>query len=146
MNSINITSGYPQEGGIDNTALLLLLESLENDPEVLAVAARPHNIPSESMSSLNKKIAKLKVANRMYSLRNLEIFHVPESTLTKGHIEKAKKQVRATRECILPIAEQCLLRTHLGIDIERVEKRISEVELLFAQRKNQERVTTTLVL
>ena len=39
----------------------------------------------------DKKAALLKVADRMYNLRSLEIFHVDEKLLTEKHLKKAQK-------------------------------------------------------
>ncbi|EKD44385.1 MAG: hypothetical protein ACD_71C00154G0002 [uncultured bacterium (gcode 4)] len=131
MNNSKSTPKTCQKEDANNVGLLRLLESLENDPHIL---------------SQETKIAKLKVADKMYSLRCLEIFHVSESMLTKWHVEKAKKQVQETREYILPkIAEDGLYKEHLLMDIERVEKRISEIELLLTQREIEETVNITLI-
>ncbi len=57
----------------------------------------------------DKKAALLKVADRMYNLRSLEIFHVDEKLLTEKHLKKAQEQVEESKKYILPLAMSCNL-------------------------------------
>lgn len=58
------------------------------------------------MISHDRKASLVKVADRIYNLRSLEVFHLNESELTEKHLNKAKKQLDETREYILPIAQK----------------------------------------
>lgn len=88
--------------------------------------------------SQDEKASRLKIADRMYNLRSLEIHHLDESELTEKHLRKAEEQIEETRKYILPIAEKFGLGPKLLADIEKVEKRASEVRLIFVQKKTKE--------
>jgi len=90
--------------------------------------------------SQDEKASKLKIADRMYNLRSLEINHLDESELTDKQLETAKKQIEETKEFILPIAEKFGLGSKLLADIEKVEKRVREVKLIFIQRITKDAV------
>gem|GEM_PF-6002349 len=81
----------------------------------------------------------------MYNLRCLDIFHVVESNLTREHLEKAKEYIQETRNFILPIAERHHLRRHLLDEIEKAEKRISEIGPILTQRETEEGVRIALM-
>lgn len=81
----------------------------------------------------------------MYNLRCLDIFHVVESNLTREHLKKAEEYTQETREFMLPIAKEHNLRTHLLDEIEKAEKRISEIDLILTQRETEEAVKITLI-
>lgn len=94
----------------------------------------------------NKKAAKLKVANRMYNLRCLDIFHVVDPMLTREHLEKAKEYTQETREFMLPIATEHLFQKHLLHELEKAEERVSEVDIMLTKRETEEAVSIRLML
>lgn len=88
--------------------------------------------------SQDEKASKLKIADRMYNLRSLEIHHLDESELTDKHLRKAEEQIEETIKYILPFALKYNLGAHLIPDIEKTEKRASEVRLILVQKKTKE--------
>lgn len=90
--------------------------------------------------SQDEKASKLKIADRMYNLRSLEIHHLNESEITDKQLETAKKQIEETRDFILPIAEKFGFGSKLLADIEKVEKRVREVKLILIQRKTKDAI------
>ncbi|HBY74876.1 TPA: hypothetical protein DEG21_03250 [Patescibacteria group bacterium] len=90
--------------------------------------------------SHHKKAPRVKVGDRMYNLRCLEIFHFNESEITEKHLKKAEEQIEETIKHILPIALKHDLGRYLIPDIEKVEKRASEVRLILVQRKTKKAV------
>lgn len=86
------------------------------------------------MISKDRKASILKIADRMYNLRSLEVFHLEKSLLTEKHLNKAQEQIEETYKYILPIAEKYGLGSKLLLDIEKVEKRVFEVSILLRQR------------
>lgn len=84
--------------------------------------------------SQDQKASRLKVGDRMYNLRCLEIIHFDIALITDKHIKTAEKQIQETKEYILPIAEKYGLGTKLLSDIEKVENQVSKVRLLLLQK------------
>lgn len=84
--------------------------------------------------SMDRKASVLKVADRMYNLRSLEVFHLEESLLTEKHLKKAREQIEETRKYILPIAEKYGFKANLLADIKKLENRAFEVDMLLRQR------------
>lgn len=130
MGDLQLTSGHYLGEETTDGILLRLIESLE-DNRLAAVISQNASI-------------KLDVANRIYCLKCLGIFHVADSALTDEHLKEARRFVWETKKFAEP-AERCLLRTHLNMAVEKVEKRISEVELLLIQRETEEAVKITLI-
>lgn len=101
---------------------------------------KQHKIRHYHLISLDEKSARLKVADRMYNLRCLEIFHLSDSEITEKHFETAKKQIEETREFILPTAIKYWIWDKLLEDVEKLEKRVREVSLILAQRNTKKAV------
>lgn len=82
------------------------------------------------------KASKIKIADRCYNLRTLEIMQSPESEVTEKHLTTARNQIFETKAYILPIAQKLsdpyyatLLR-----DVQAVERQVSEIELIRLQQ------------
>ena len=120
----------------------LRITKMVTNPEKTGDAEKDKHIKEEHYKfiALDPKASVLKIADRLHNLRSLEIVHVAESELTERHVQKAQEQARESREYILPIAEKYGYGERLLADIEKVEKRVSEVSLILVQRKTREAV------
>lgn len=82
------------------------------------------------------KASKIKVADRCYNLRTLEVMQFIEFEVTEENLTTARSQIIETKAYILPLAQKLdepyystLLR-----DVQAVERQVSEIELARLQR------------
>lgn len=94
----------------------------------------------------SEKSSKLKVADRCYNLRTLEVMQRPESEITERHMTTARNQIVETKAYILPLAQKLrdpyystLLR-----DVQAVERQVSDIELVRLQRATKSTVTKNI--
>lgn len=95
----------------------------------------------------DRRSAALKIADRCYNLRTLEIMVFPEDQITEKHLQSAEDQIEETKKYILPIAKKYSTEKHpyekiLSQDIEKVEEHISEVRILLLQRETKKHIDT----
>lgn len=124
----NLLSRAASPESLRITRMVTNPEKTENEAKNKQIKERHYYLISN-----DRKASFLKIADRMYNLRSLEVFHIDSSTLTEKHLRKAQEQIDETRKYILPIAERYGLKAKLLLDIERVEKRASEVALILLQ-------------
>ena len=75
------------------------------------------------------KTTLLKVGDRKYNLRTLEVCILPISEIIDRHIKSAQGQVDETIEFILPLAKKYDLAETLLEDVEKVKQRLSHIHL-----------------
>ncbi|PIZ01408.1 hypothetical protein COY60_03830 [Candidatus Gracilibacteria bacterium CG_4_10_14_0_8_um_filter_38_28] len=124
----------------------LRIVQMVTNPEKTGDAAKDKQIKERHYHLISQdfKASVLKIADRMYNLRSLEVFWIEDSLLTEKHISKAEEQIEETKKFILPIAEKHGLSAQLFAEIMKVENRVFEARLSFAQRNTQDTTNTIL--
>ncbi len=91
------------------------------------------------------KTTLLKVGDRKYNLRTLEVCILPDTEITDRHIKSAQDQVDETIGFILPLAKKYGLGETLLEDVERVKQHISRIRLARVVQGTKEKTGATTV-